>query len=128
AGGAPINRLLPPVNRACADKPAKLTGNGSLIIVAHGQVRVFPLSHDPQSLKFLPLDIDEVVGESPAEFSLLRNGVRSLLASQIFIDLMFNGQTVAVPSRNVFSVKTGHIPGFDDEVFEDFIQRRADVN
>jgi hypothetical protein len=41
---------------------------------------------------------------------------------------MFNGEAVAVPSRDVFSVKTGHIPGFDDEVFEDFIQGCADVN
>ena len=45
-----------------------------------------------------------------------------------FFDLVFNGQTVAVPTRHVDRVKAFELARLHDHVFENFVDRVADVD
>ena len=44
-----------------------------------------------------------------------------------FFNGVFDGQTVAVPARNVLRIKASQLLGLDDHVFEHFVQGVANV-
>src|SRR5699024_892446 len=44
------------------------------------------------------------------------------------LDLMLNGQPVAVPARHIGSIETSQTLGLDDDVLEDLVDRMADVD
>src|SRR5262249_12211441 len=49
-------------------------------------------------------------------------------ATEFFFHLRFDGETVAIPARNVRGVMARHGFSFDDEVFEDFVKASSEMN
>ena len=87
-------------------------------------------------MKLVPLDVPEfvrVLATLPAQFrgahvpfDRLRAGF--FLLAQLLRDLVFDGQPVAIPARNVGRLHAFHGAGLDDDVFENFVERVTDVN
>src|SRR2546430_11611972 len=49
-------------------------------------------------------------------------------ATELFFDLRFDGKAVAIPAGDVRGVMAGHGLGFDDEVFENFVEASAQMD
>ena len=57
-----------------------------------------------------------------------RNGVLVLLLRPVLLlDLPFDRQAVAVPTRDILGVEAAHLAGAVDHVLEDLVQRGADM-
>ncbi|VTR68162.1 hypothetical protein DESC_70002 [Desulfosarcina cetonica] len=128
AVAAPVDRFLAAEKAALQGELAALPGDDRLITVIHGQVGVVPLAHDAQALEFLTLDVDELLGVGPALAAHLGLGHLLLLGAQFLVHVVFDGQAVAVPARHVGGIEPGHLPGADDDILENLVQRRADMN
>ncbi len=48
--------------------------------------------------------------------------------AQVFNSLLLNGQAMGIPTRNVWSVVTGHGSIFNDKIFDDFVQGSSQVD
>ena len=49
-------------------------------------------------------------------------------AAEFLFDLGFDGKAVAIPSRDVRGVVACHTLGFDDQVFQNFVQPGAEMD
>jgi hypothetical protein len=99
--------------------------------VGHGQVRIVPVALDAEAAELLALHVDPVFGELPAFPPELddRDGVLVLAGGAVLLlDLPFDRQAVAVPPRDVVGVLAQHLLRPIDHVFQDLVERRADVN
>ncbi len=116
AAAAPVDRLLAAKQAAVQGELAALSGDGRLVAVVHGQVGIVPLAHDTEALELVSLDVDELLGVSPTTAANL--GLCHLLffGPELLVHIVFDGQTMAVPTRNVGGVEAGHLPGTDDDV------------
>jgi hypothetical protein len=116
AGGAPVDGLFAPVNRPAQKKFAKLGDDGGHVSRGHGEVGPLPVPQHPQTLEFFPLDVDELFGVGPAAGPHLHLGEEQSLGLQFLVHLVLDGKPVAVPARDIGTVKPHHLPGFDDDV------------
>jgi hypothetical protein len=106
-------------------------GDRRLRGLAHRGVRVLEVADDAEPLEFLGLDAHPVEREIPAFAAELvdRYGVLVLALGPVFLlDLPFDRQAVAVPARHVIGVEPKHAAGADDDILEDLVQPRADVD
>jgi hypothetical protein len=122
AAAAPVDRFFAAKQAAVQGELAALPGDGGLVAVIHGQVWIVPLTHHAQTFEFVTLDIDKLFGVSPARATNLGLGHLFLFGAQFFVHIVLDGQSVAVPTGNVNGVETGHLPGADDNILEDFVQ------
>jgi hypothetical protein len=122
AGGAPVDRLQPPVDPPGPDELPQLAQDGGLVGEDHRAIRIAPVPQAAQPLELFPLDVDELLGVGTAELPFL--GDRDLLglAAQLAIHLVLDGQAVAVPARHVGGVVAEHGAGLDDHVLQDLVQ------
>ena len=74
------------------------------------------------------LEIDVLLGIFAAGAADLDRRHASLPGTELVIDFDFNGQTVAIPSGDVGRIETGHGFRLDDEVLQNFVEGRAQVN
>ncbi len=65
-GGAPVNGLFPLVDAAAQIELAEFLDRRRLVIVRHGEVRIFPVSEHTQALELLPLQVHELPCVDPA--------------------------------------------------------------
>jgi hypothetical protein len=121
AGGAPVHRLFAAVDGPAEKEAAVFFQDFGHVGVMHGQVGVGPVPQHPQALKFGPLDADELPGISPAAAPNLHLGQFQLLGLQLLVHLVFDGQPVAVPAGHIGAIKTHHLPGLDDNVFQNLV-------
>ena len=99
--------------------------------MGHGGVGVVPIALDAEPLEFLALHLDPFFGEGPAFLAELdhRHLVLVLaLGAVLLLDLPFDRQPVAVPSRHIVGVLAKHLLGAVDHVLEDLVERRADMD
>ena len=108
----PHNRLIASVEAAIHDELADLAGDLRLGGEGHGQIRVFPVSGNAQTLEFLGLDIDPLLGELTAFLAEIDDRDRILVESLLAIlllDLPLDRQAVAVPARDIIGVLADHL-------------------
>ena len=99
-----------------------------LVPVGHGGVRVLPAAKDAEALKLAALQVDVFLRVFAAG-STDRDGVHfQLFAAQLLVYLDFDGQAVAVESRDVGRVETRHGLGLDDEVLKALVERMAQMD
>ena len=67
-------------------------------------------------------------GVGPRRAADLERGHLRFARAQLFVDVDFDGQAVAVPAGDESGVEAGHVFGADDEVLEDFVERGAGVD
>ena len=99
-----------------------------LIFRLHGQVGVVPLAEDAEADELGPLDVDELQGVFPAFLPDLDEGHVLLFRAEELVDVDLDGQAVAIPAGDVGRDMPLHAPGLDDEILEDLVQGRAQVD
>ena len=133
---APHHRLGAAVKQAVGDEFEDLAGDLRLRGIAHRQVGVIPVADHAKALELLTLHVDPMIGIRPAFAAkgddcgrIGEVGLRlALLAVKFLLDLPFDRQAVAVPTRNVVRILAGHLVRADDHVLEDLVERGADVD
>ena len=89
-----------------------------------GEVGMVPVAEDAEAAELGALEVDVFAGVG---FGALADFDRSEVG--LFFDhFEFDGESVAVPPGNKGRAEAGHGLGFDDEVFEDFVERGAHVD
>ena len=87
--------------------------------------------HSKAALEFFGLHIKPVGGKIPAFLTEFLNRnlilILALLAILLFFDLPFDRQTVTVPAGNIISILAKHRLRAVDHIFQDFIQRVANM-
>ena len=123
-----MHRLLALVDEAALDELAERPCDVRLIPRVHRQVVVVPVAEDHQPLELAGHHVDEAAGVVAAGAADLGHRHVALLRSELAIDLQLDRQAVAVVARQVRHVEAGHRARLDDEVLEDLVERRAEVD
>ena len=99
-----------------------------LVLERHRQVRLIPVAEDAEPLELVGHDADEPLGVGPAGAAEIRRAELPLLRPQLAVDLQLDRQAVTVVAGHVRRVEARHRPRLDDEVLEDLVEGRAQVN
>ena len=122
---APVDRLQALIEIALFENFAEGADFVGFGLEGQRQVGIIPFAEDTQADEVLFLALDLLVGKGAAEFAHLVGG--NVLAVQ-FLDLMLDRQTVAVPAGHVGRVEPGQRFRTDDDVFQNLVDRVADVD
>ena len=122
---APVDRLQALVEVALFENFAEGADFVGFGLEGQRQVGIVPFAEDAQADEILFLALDLLVGKGAAEFAHLVGG--DVLAVQ-FLDLMLDRQSVAVPAGHVGRVEPGQRFRTDDDVFQNLVDRVADVD
>ena len=126
----PHHRPGAPVEAAVEQEAAELAHDLRLGREAHGGVGIVPVADHAEPLELSPLHVDPVLREGAAVGPELadRHGVlvAPLLAPGL-LDLPLDGQAMAVPARHVDRIPAQHLLRAHDDILEDLVQRRAEV-
>ena len=128
AGDAPVHRLVPAVDAAGGEALPEFADDRGLVGVGHRQVGGVPVAENAEPLELGPLDVDEPLGVLPALLAELGGAEFLLLRSERLVDLEFDREAVAVPSRNVWSVISLDTPRLYNNILEYFIERVTHVD
>ena len=118
------------IERAIHQELLEFLGNHAFGVEIHRQIGVFPLAGDAKALELLALDVDPTLRKVTAFLAELidRHAVFVLALLAIFLfDLPFDRQAVTVPSRDVARIMAHHLLRPDNHVFQDLVQRVADM-
>ena len=128
--GGPHHGLGPLIERAVHQEGHEFVGDHRFGVVIHREVGVGPVAGHAQALEFLALDIDPAFGEAAAflaEGDDIHVILVQALGAVLFLDLPFDRQAVAIPSRHITGIAAHHLLAAHDHVFQDLVQRMADV-
>src|SRR5664280_718828 len=125
---APADRLALAVEQPLLDDLAEGGGDVGLVARRHGEVRVVPGADPAETAEFLALHGDYAERTSRLRGAHLQVGHRELAAAQFAVDLLLDGETVAVPARDERDVVTEHGARAHDEILENLVERRPEVN
>ena len=128
AGETPVDGLLAAGQVAGQAELHALAGDDRLVGVVHGEVRVDPVPHDPQTFELAALDVDEPLGIGAAELAHPGAGKGLFLLSQFLVDIVLDRQAVAVPSRDINCIESRHLLGTDDDVLQNLVEGGPDVD
>jgi len=124
----PVNRLITALEMALADDLTEGTQNIGLGLRVHCQIRVLPVAQHTQALEVLALPGNLLAREIPTGIAKMRwcHGITGLADG--LLHLVFNGQTVTVPTRHIDRVIAIETAGLDDNILENFVNGMADMN
>ena len=125
---APVDGLLALVDHVLLDEPAQGADDRRLVTERHGLVGVVPQPDDAQALEAPALDVHVLLGVGAAGAAEVCRAHLPLLRPELAIDFQFDGQAVAVPARQVGGIEPQHVVGLDDQILQDLVERRADVD
>ena len=125
---APVDRLLAFVDESSLDELAQRPRDGRLVAIVHRQVEVIPVAEHTQPLELAAHDVDETRGIGTARAPEISQRHLALFRAELAIDLQLDRQPVAVIAEHVGRVVAHHRACLDDEILEDLVHRRADVN
>ena len=128
---APHHRLRAAIERAVGGEFHELARDLRFGRETHRSVGMIPVTDDAEAFEFFALDIDPFLRERTAllaEFDDRHRVLVLALGAILFLDLPFDRQAVTVPTRNVVGVVAKHLLAARHHVFENFIERVADMN
>ncbi|MGY4467152.1 hypothetical protein ACVWWK_002834 [Bradyrhizobium sp. LB9.1b] len=133
---APHHRLGAAIERAVGGKLHQLARDLGLGRIAHGGVGMVPVADHAEALEFLALHAEPVRRVSAALFAEIDHRgtvaevglLLALLAIMLLLDFPLDRQTVAVPARHVVGIEAEHLLALGDEILQDLVQRRADMD
>src|SRR4029077_6966664 len=106
----------------------ELTNDRGLIAGIHREIGMLPITQDAEPLKLLTLNRVKLLRIIPAEFADSRSIERLFLVAKLFEHLMFDRQAMAIPPWHIRHLVACHRLRFDDDVFENLVQRVTDMN
>src|SRR5262245_52285779 len=90
---------------------------------------MLPIAQNTEAFELGPLDVDVLTRVSVAGATNGRRVGRGIaFLAHLLGDLEFDRQAVTVPTGNVRSASTSDAVRLDDDVLENLVERRADVN
>ena len=126
----PHHGLRALIQRAVHQELHEFLGDHAFGVEIHRQIGIVPLAGDAQTFELVALDVDPALGELAAFLTEVDNVhvilVLALLAV-LFLDLPFDGQTVAVPAGNIACIVAHHLVRAHDHVLDGLVQRVADM-
>ena len=129
AVAAPVHRLAAAVDGAGVEDRLEDLDVGGVVVVGVGEVGVVPLAQDAQTLEALALGVDLLDRHLAAELADLLGGkLAELVAAHHVLDLVLDGQAVAVPAGDVRDLAAPHDPVAVDDVLGDLVLRVTQVD
>jgi hypothetical protein len=125
---APVNGLLALVDQTARDALAERARNGGLVFEVHRQVGMLPVPEDAQALELLGHDADEAFRVRAAGPTEVRGRHLAFPGTKFPVDLQLDGEAVTVIAGDVRGVVARHRTRLDDQVFQDLVERRSQVN
>src|SRR5690606_20992325 len=122
---APVNRLQTAIDITFFHQRAKRTQFIGFIAEVHGLVRVIPFTKYAETDKVFLLAFDLFVGVGAC---LGHDFFGRQILAKLFFDLYLDRHAVAIPARYVRSIETVKLTGLDDHVFQDLVDRMAQMN
>ena len=97
-------------------------------LIIHCQIGTFPITKDAETHKTLTLAFDLLHGIFTTLFA--EGGVLDFDAgfANLLFYVVFNGQTVTIPTGNIRRIKAAHGARFNDNIFKGFVYRMTQVN
>ena len=89
---------------------------------------MLPITQDAESLKLLTLNRVKLLRILPAEPADGQGIERLFLVAELLEDLMFDRKAMAIPPWHIRHLVARHRLRFDDDVFENLVQRVTDMN
>jgi hypothetical protein len=124
----PVHGFLTLVDHPLLDETAERPHDVGLIRRFHRQVGVVPLAKHPQALEVLAHDPDVFRGIRLTFASEIGDAHLALLRAELAVDFQLDREPVAIPSRHVGCIKAGHAARLHDEVLQDLVEGRANVD
>ena len=125
----PINRFLAAINKSLLHQIGKKTQFLGLVLRIEREIRILPIAQHAQAFELAALDVDEFSGVSLAGFADV-GGIKigGCALAHLLRDLEFNGQSVAIPARNIRGAIAAHALELNDNVLKDLIEGRANMH
>ena len=129
ARDAPIDRFLAAINETLLHDVGEQAQLVRFVFLGQREVGMIPVAEHAQPLELRALDVDVFVRVGLARLAD-RDGVRRGIAGFAHVLGYFelDGQAVAIPARHIRRMEAAQGLVLDDDVFEDLIQRGADVD
>ena len=126
---APVNGLMPAVHQAFVEHGLEDLDISSIVLVIQRQIGIIPIAEHTQTTETCLLQLDVLNSKLIAELADLgRGGLVELLGTELLLNLMLNGLTVAIPTGDVRDLATLHHPVTVDHVFRDLVHGVTDVD
>src|ERR1700735_1343291 len=125
---APVDRLQAAVDVALLEKINKGTGDARFVAWIHGEIGFVPLAENAEAFEIALMRFDIMQGIGAAQTTEFSGRNFAGLSAELLFDFGLDRKAVAIPSGNVGRTKARHGLGFDDHVFDDFIQAGAEMD
>ena len=124
----PIDGLQPAINVAFLEELQEYFGSQGFVAVVHRQIRLAPFAEDPESNEVLPLQVNVLFRITAAGTADFHRAHLDFARPKFLVHVDFDRQAVTVPARQVRCVEPGKRPGLDDEVLQNFVERRPQMD
>ena len=125
----PEHRLRALMEMAICDHPAQRSDNIRFNMKVHGAVRIIPVAQNPKTLEIdaLALNLARRIGTAGIP---KRIGIRKSFTdfTKRCFHLVLNRKPMAIPTRHIGCVIPGQSSGFNNDVFQHFVNRVTDMN
>jgi hypothetical protein len=125
---APVDRLLAFVDEPLLHESAERTRDRRLVPEVHRDVGVIPVAEDAEALELFGHHADESLGVGAAGAAKVGHRHVAALRPQLALDTELDRQAVAVVSGHVRRIEARHRSRLDDEILEDLVEGRAEVD
>lgn len=126
---APVYRLVATIDHALIEHGLEDLDIGGIVLVIERQIGVVPVAKHAQATEAGLLELDVLDSELVAKLADLgRGGLVELLGAELFLDLVLDRLTVAVPTGDIGNFAALHHPVAVDHVLRDLVHGVADVD
>ena len=126
---APMNGLMSTIDHAAIEHSLEDLDVGSIMLMIERQVGVIPIAKHAQAAEAGLLQLDVLDSELITELADLRHRrLIELGGAELFLDLVLNGLTMAVPTGDIRGLIALHSLIAVDDVLGDLVLRVAEVD
>ena len=126
---APVNRLKALVNQTFFAHIRKNFNLLCFIVMRQGNVWMGPIAKTTQTLKFIALTVNVGKREFTANFAQLYIRNRFTVSNTgLFAGFQLGRQAMRIPAGNIRRLKTGHVLGTDNHIFQNFVESGSQMD
>src|SRR5207302_3667462 len=125
---APVDRLQSAKEVTFLQERQKCVRDARFVAFTHRKVWISPATQDTQTLEIAAMLIDVAQSEFPADTPKLHWSDAAIFAAELLFHLRLDGQTMAVPARDIGRSETRHGLRLYDHILENLVERGAEMN